>query len=921
MARLPPPLVGVCIAAQQTAQATAEALAALRGGLCHVLFVSPERLLAPSFRRLAADPLSFPPVAMLAIDEAHCVTEWGHNFRPAYLRLRAAAERVLRPRCTLALTATATPRAVSGVCGSLSLPEGGVRVGDWHRPNLFLSASKEEGDLRPRALVRLLSDADSPLSARAAPSVIVYVQRQREAEAVADGLRSRGVGAAPYHAGMGPSQRARTQRRFTGGTLRVVVATVAFGLGIDKADVRGVVHWGAPRSPEDYLQQVGRAGRDGKPAHCHAFVGASECTRARALASGDGVSVPQSAALVAALAGATCRLQRAADAAAPLLSAHRDSAALKGVADPFAQANGSVGRGGAGIDPAGPAAASLWPEVAAPPVSVDLWWCREGLDLRSEVVETVLAYLESAGFAEAEEPRYGVVDVTLTRRHPLQAAALSPALGTSIALARSADGDLAVAEGPGDGVLWRDSRGLWVVRVDVAWAAAALRRPPRSVASELLRLRDVAEARLEFSRWSLSVRLLPLGVLRARGVVEAGATAAEAAEAAARAVWKRAGRLRAGACARVEQAWGMLREAAADGWRPSLGLRPAASSGTGSALRVGSASSAGGNSERGLKRARDDAGSTRSGKRVRGHVPADDDVEEMRAALAASARGREHPAGAAGAGDSARLAAAGSGREAGSDSGDESSDDDAGSEAGSDGGSGQLTSSPGAGERGGAAATLLSRLGSYFGSPAEARGLAPMRSPLRSLPLPLLRRDAAALRLAQARAAMGDREAEAAVRLGHRMASLEGEMRDAVSGVAGRVRACVRATVGAKSELGPARTMSLGLADAAVAWRCGVLGEPREVAGERDDVVLDAMTAAACSPEACARVLVGVGSELFPPQTWRMSSAWEAGAAFKAEELAAMAAAAGWGGGPGGMAPLLRGLDGAYELSGPESKA
>lgn len=270
MAKLPPPLCGVALTGRQPAKAIAETLASLRDGAVHVMFVSPERLLSPAFARLMRSGTAAPHVSLVCIDEAHCVTEWGHDFRPAYLRLRSACTHIFGDAPLLALTATATPTAVSGVQSVLGIPAEGVCLAGWHRPNLRLTASSEEGDARARALVDMMTDPASPLGPTRprqvrsgmpkqadpakGPCVIVYTSTQKEAEIAADLLKQSGVPAAAYHAGMSDKARNATQQRFMFGSLRVVCATVAFGMGIDKSDVRGVVHIGAPRSVEDYVQ-------------------------------------------------------------------------------------------------------------------------------------------------------------------------------------------------------------------------------------------------------------------------------------------------------------------------------------------------------------------------------------------------------------------------------------------------------------------------------------------------------------------------------------------------------------------------------------------------------------------------------------------------------------------------------------------
>jgi RecQ family ATP-dependent DNA helicase len=824
MTRLPPPLIGVALAGRQPAHSLAEALTSLRTGCCHVLFMSPERLFSPSFRKLARDPSVFPPVALAVIDEAHCVTEWGHNFRPAYLRLRQTLTDLVKPRCFLALTATATPSTVRGIQSVLQIPDEGVRVGSWERLNLRLSASKEQGDQRPRALVQLLTDEASPLSKAKAKSVIVYTQTQREAEAVADGLASRGVSAAAYHAGMGPTQRSRVQQRFLGGSLRVVVATVAFGLGIDKADVRGVVHWGAPRSPEDYLQQVGRAGRDGGPAHCHAFLSPAELPRIRALSAGEGMTSKQAACLAMALGGASSRLERALEHARDAVMEHKGKGSLwssgrgrSHPGDPF-----ELRRGLCTTPPRPPEGASSWLESEqCVPIAVDLWWCKDALGLAPEVVETALSYLEAAGLAQVLEPLYATIDVTLVRRTAHEACDLSPAIGASVCLAREVEGSDEVVTSP-QSVTWQNSRGLWVVRVDVCWAAALMMCTPREVLSQLLSLRDAGEARLDFSGWSQAVRLIGRRSLLRVGTVQEGATCQDVVRMAVRVVSDKARSLRAGSAARVESAWAMLFRVGSDSWRDAMRVRAA-------------------------KRQRESP--VRDPLKL--VAPTDEEVELF-------SLDEDRP-------KRPKLAAPPPPAE-------------------------ECPSSPDSvlSERG-ESSSLRGLLASYFaaGPTSVAASLSEeLKLALRAIPPSALHKDTfhdTVNRLSDL-VREGKSKSRVLVQLCDIVPSLEDDMRSRITAPAGPLETCLRITIGEQATFTPARLLALGLGD--------MLATGSE---SRWSVTLEALASAQCTPQAASRILTGVSSVSFPPTTWRLERAWEAGAAFRTEQLEQLCLASGWG--------------------------
>jgi len=244
-------------------------LGAARAGAIQALFVAPERLEVRSFQ----EALAGADVRLLAVDEAHCISEWGHDFRPAYRRIGSLRERFRAP--VLALTATATPRVREDVRESLRLSAPLCVVRSFDRPNLSW-AVRPGGSLRDRAgrAHRLLRRVRGP--------AVVYAPTRKAVEHVRDVLAGFGTVAQAYHAGLPAAERSRVQAAFMEGGCRVVVATNAFGMGIDKADVRTVVHVQLPSTLEAYYQEAGRAGRDGEPAWCVAFRGRGDGALGRA---------------------------------------------------------------------------------------------------------------------------------------------------------------------------------------------------------------------------------------------------------------------------------------------------------------------------------------------------------------------------------------------------------------------------------------------------------------------------------------------------------------------------------------------------------------------------------------------------------------------------------------------------------------
>ena len=255
-----------------TAQDSQKIMRDVRDGRIKLLMVSVERFKNERFRQFIAAV----PISMMVVDEAHCISEWGHNFRPDYLKLQQIMQELDIP-VALLLTATATAAVKHDMAKKFKISAGNIVQTGFYRANLDLQISAVSTQNKRTALLNLMQDGAG----------IVYVTLQKTAEFIADFLRAQGVVASAYHAGLESAKRETIQRQFMQGEVPVIVATIAFGMGIDKSDIRFVVHYDLPKSIENYSQEIGRAGRDGNYACCTTLANLDGMTTVQNFVFGD----------------------------------------------------------------------------------------------------------------------------------------------------------------------------------------------------------------------------------------------------------------------------------------------------------------------------------------------------------------------------------------------------------------------------------------------------------------------------------------------------------------------------------------------------------------------------------------------------------------------------------------------------------
>ncbi|EGX95334.1 ATP-dependent DNA helicase recQ [Cordyceps militaris CM01] len=251
-----------CIDSTKTWEQLQEIYAGLRQGKLRLLYCAPERLNNEGFVETMRHVRG--GVRLLAVDEAHCVSEWGHSFRPEYLKVARFAKEINAER-VVCLTATATPKVIKDICDTFAIQPEGVFRTTLYRPNLNLhvKAAKTKQDKYP-LIFQFLNAHPGP--------TLVYVTLQQQALSMAADLRKEGYDAEAFHAGLNVEVKTKIQDRFLANKVRIVVATIAFGMGIDKPDIRNIIHFDLSSTVEEYCQQIGRAGRDGKTSNCMYYI-------------------------------------------------------------------------------------------------------------------------------------------------------------------------------------------------------------------------------------------------------------------------------------------------------------------------------------------------------------------------------------------------------------------------------------------------------------------------------------------------------------------------------------------------------------------------------------------------------------------------------------------------------------------------
>jgi len=252
-------VTAVALTSAATADEQREILDGIRAGAFTLVYVAPERFRSPRF--VEALEACASRIALVAIDEAHCISEWGHDFRPDYRRLGQVIANMRPPRLA-AFTATATPEVRADIAVQLGMEKHSLHVRGFDRPNLYYAVHKAGGAAdKTEQLAELVRMRDGGVA-------LVYAATRKNAETYAQALKKAGMRARVYHAGLEDQVREKAQDVFMAGKLDVIVATNAFGMGVDKSDIRLVVHADIPRSPEAYYQEAGRGGRDGRPTRC-----------------------------------------------------------------------------------------------------------------------------------------------------------------------------------------------------------------------------------------------------------------------------------------------------------------------------------------------------------------------------------------------------------------------------------------------------------------------------------------------------------------------------------------------------------------------------------------------------------------------------------------------------------------------------